>query len=471
MKGSPEKIAIVGQGYLPLMCAAYMAKQFAPLNLQITVVQVGKNVDPPAISSLGSFGDFLHDLGVSPKDFLRETGAECNLAYCYKGWRGDGEEFRLCNAEYGFLVKGIRFHQLFERYRELGEDAALDDFCLAAVTAKLGRVGFASPDARSIYSTLRPGYRMAISRVYAYLERLATSLGVNVAAGELQHVHLENEQTVEQLTLADGRTISADLFLDLTEERLVSGAQKRAAQSVVEGLPPIVSHWHSSSAAKSAPSGEVDLLAGADDIRKIFHVDGIEHCQVISTKSNSTGNQAAYTGSEQYVKFDASPWVGNCIALGAALTGMPGILVENGHFVQSAMNRLYVLWPSRTGLATVATVFNRETSQEIQRAGEIEALHLRVINGDFAWSETLNHRVELFQELGKLPFLEREILQDFHWVGLFYALGYSPKVIDPQAYAVSDEFVTKELDKMRSLFRRAASELPMYGDFMRHIQC
>lgn len=470
MKQSPEKVAIVGRGYLPLMCAAYMAKQFAPMNLQITVVQVGKNIDPPAISSLGSFGDFLQDLSVSPTDFLRETGAECNLAYCYKGWRGgDGREFRLCNAEYGFLVKGIRFHQLFERYRELGEDAPLDNFCLAAVTAKLGRIGFASPNSRSIYSTLKPDYRVATDRLYPYFERLVASMGISMISGELQHVGIQGEQLVDQLTLEDGRIIAADLFLDLTKERLISGAQGRSERSVVEGLPPIISSWQSSDAA-GVPTGEIELLAGENCIRKILRIGGTEYCQTISVKGSENASQTASPLAAHHILFDSNPWIGNCIALGAAFAEMPGILVENSHFVQSAMNRLYVLWPKGDGLITVAEIFNQEAGQELERAGEIDALHLKAINGNFSWSDSLKRRIELFEELGKLPFLEREILQDYHWIGLFYALGYSPKGIDPQAYAVSDEFVVKELEKMRSLFHRAASELPMYGDFTRQVK-
>ena len=206
-----QKILVVGGGSAGFLSAVCFKKTLP--ELEVTLVH---SPDIPVIgvgeSTTGYVPDFLHGhLQIDESEFIRETRSSLKLgikllwgdpAVSHFNYTFDGGP--------GVQVPGMRkwsaFHMLDDP-SDASYFAAFMDRDLAPCVPQPGgdflfRRGWA--------------YHIDNALFLAYLERLSKSLGVKVISGEVSDVRQKESGEVSELQLRDGRSISADLYVDCT---------------------------------------------------------------------------------------------------------------------------------------------------------------------------------------------------------------------------------------------------------------
>lgn len=172
----------------------------------IGIIGVGEGTTVGVTSHLHGY------LGIDPGVFQREARPIWKLGIRFL-W-GERPEFyyafsRHLDARYANLPKPVGFYAC--------ED--MTDYGLHAALMARNRAFARDPNGLPLIDGAY-GYHLENETFVAWLERAAAQLGIEIADGTVAHVK-QGEQGVTGLTLDDGRTMAADLYIDASGFRSV----------------------------------------------------------------------------------------------------------------------------------------------------------------------------------------------------------------------------------------------------------
>src|SRR5690606_24960353 len=132
----------------------------------IGTVGVGEATIPPIVN-------FNRMLGINENEFLRATRGTFKLGIEFVNWGRAGDRYFHPFGTYGEDLQGMPFHQLWLREHGRGEPGPIDDFCISAVAAAMGRFGRPVQDAKSPLSRLFYAFHFDASLYAGFLRGLA----------------------------------------------------------------------------------------------------------------------------------------------------------------------------------------------------------------------------------------------------------------------------------------------------------
>lgn len=463
IKNNPQKVVVVGNGYLPYLIALCIKKNFKENSPELLIVDLGKPSREDLLQSLGSMKLFHSDFGLPETDFVRATRAEINCGFEYSGFSGlnNGEMF--CDAQYGFDLQNRRFYHLFNKIRSIQSLEKLEDYCLSAKLARAGRFTPPSPNARSVYASINYGYRLTEAAYTEFLNSQLLGSNIKIVSSSVESVILDGNGFVESINVQSVGALKGDLFIDASESRVIKRAlsEESALHSLYQnGFPVQVAHSVCDQVEKqsfssiSVKQGKLQLSASYldQDYQTSFFID--EHLQ----------SGAAQT---RYVK-DGKPWVKNCIAMGCAFSNRVPILIDNSHANQNMILRLLELWPRSAGMNKEADTYNANTLAESRHLTDLDSLHLGVAFDRLGiLSDDMRYKLDAFKQSGKVAYYEKELLEEQQWPVLFKALGVTPDTIDLSVRNCTDQWLIQELFRIKSTLAKAAEAAPLYQDFIR----
>jgi tryptophan halogenase len=457
---SPAKVVIAGNGYLPYLIALSIEKRFKHNAPEWRIVDLGGESRTELLQSLGSMRHFHKNLELPEVELVRHTRAEINLGFEYLGFSArDGEIF--CDAEYGFELQNLRFAHLFNKLRKLRTSEKLEDYCLSAKLARIGRFTPPSPKARSLYASINYGYRMTGAAYAEFLKSRLSAFSERIIASAIESVRLDERGHIQNLVLQNGDTISGDFFIDASESRVLKNAvaQRQDLQPLLPADLSLAITRSQIPQTEKSITGKISAAAGILQLRGNY--DGQDYLTAIATVEDSN--------PEITQPFcDAIPWRQNCVAMGRAFSNRPGILIDNSHIHQSALLRLLELWPRTSTMTYEARAYNTATLEETTHLRDLDALHLaRAFNRAEIVSDALRYKLDIFRQNGKIAYYEHELLHEQQWPALLNALGLEPQVTDLSVRDCPDTWLLQELDRIKSTLAKAAEAAPLYRDFIR----
>lgn len=463
-----QTVAIVGSGYGPYLVAAFLASKLKTLAPRLTVVDVGDSADPPLLSTLGAMKSLNEDVGVSEQEFVSGTQAQLNLAVHYQGWgSGSDSDVMFCDAAYGFMLDGVRFHQLFHRYRSQHPDAKLDDFCLVAQLARQGNFAPRSNNPRSIFSTVDYGFNLTSAHYRSFLQGRCQKLGIaEVAAGKLEITC--GPDGIEELNIPGYGAVRADLYIDCTAKALLTASLDnpfRAAPGILGGMECKQTIYEISGSVGASYS-EVNI--DGDSLVSRVSADGLlleRRYQYLAGPRRA--EQPELAGLDLYGR-RAKSWCRNSIALGSAYGRLPALLIDPVHLLQAQLSHLVDLWPRGRAAEAVKQSFDRSSAQSFERAEEIAELHIlcHPRTSTKGLPDGVNPRVSLFRDCGQLLAREGDFFHSNHWAPFLYALGVVPTGVERIAWTADLPRVEQQLTKLRSLILRASTAAGPYSDWL-----
>ena len=487
-----RKILIVGGGTAGWMAAAAMARlldRSTTITLvesdEIGTVGVGEATIPPII-------EYNNMLGINGDEFLAATRGTFKLGIEFVDWGAPGERYFHPFGCHGQDFQGVHFHQLYLREskrRELGDIA---QWSMSAVAASLGRFARPAPDSPIPLSQLAYAFHFDASLYARFLRGIAEGGGVERIEGKIVDATRDSETGhVQSVRIADGREISADLFIDcsgfrglLIEEELGAGYESW-------------SHWLPCDRALAVPSkygGQPDPFtrstarsAGWQWRIPLQHrmgnglVYASDHLADSEAEAQLLANlEGAPLADPRRLSFTAGrrklSWKGNVVSLGLSSGFIEPLESTSIHLIQSGIVKLLALFPDKRFNPAERDEYNRQMQDVYEDVRDFIILHYKATRRDDSefWNycrtmsvpDSLAAKLELWGGKGRLFREGRELFGTASWVAVLLGQGVVPEGHEPAADALDECMIADALDKMRLSYRAMAEHMPRHGEFI-----
>ncbi|MGN7160895.1 tryptophan halogenase family protein [Sphingomonas sp. SAFR-052] len=471
------------------MAAAALSRFLAPIGRTVTLIEseaigtvgVGEATIPPIRA-------FNAMLDIAEADFLRATMGSYKLGIEFVDWSRIGQRYFHPFGAAGQDFHGVPFHQLWLRHRARGGTTRLTDYSMCTVAAREGRFGIAGNGDRTPLAHIAHAYHFDATLYAALLRRVAEGQGVVRHEGRV--VRVDRDGTGGDLTavrLADGRTITGDLFVDCSgfAGLLIEGALATGYHDW--------RHWLPMDRALAMPTAALDPLPPYT--RATAHAAG---WQWRIPLQHRTGNGHVFASSfttaddaERLLRADASgeplgdvrqlsfttgmrrqAWSHNVVALGLAAGFVEPLESTSIHLIQHGIQRLIALFPGAAVHPAERGAYNADMARAFEAVRDFVVLHYKATTRDDSdfWRamqamtvpDSLAHRIELWRAQGRLIPQPGDIFAMPSWAAVLTGQEIWPAAYDPAVDRLNALSVEAALDDMRAAYRRTALSLPLH---------
>lgn len=471
------------------MAAAALARVLTGTSCEITLLEseaVGTiGVGETTIPSLSAFHRLLD---VDEREFLSATRATCKLAIQFRDWGGIGEGFLHPFGPYGLDTQHSLFQAYWLKRRQEGHPSPLEEWSVTGLAASMGRFGTRLSNESSVLRNLSYAYHLDDALYARFLRTYAENRGVRRIEGLIVDVTVGGRGLVDTLRLQDGRSIGGDFFIDCSGfEALVIG---RALMTDYVDW----SHWLPCDRAVAVQCESAGDLAQ-------FTQSTARECgwqwriPLQHRVCNGYVYSSAYLSDDEarmrllerleeaplsdprLLRFKAGrrtqAWVGNCLALGLAAGFLEPLESTNIHLVQTALGRLFALFPDRDFDPAISAEYNRLTALEYERVRDFLILHYAASKREDApfWRdcramslpETLTYKRDLFAKTGHIAMMEEETFLPASWLAIYAGLHVWPERYEPIVDILASGDMASRFEAMRASIRKSVETLPAHA--------
>lgn len=481
-----QRIVIAGGGTAGWMAAAAIARTLGR-TVDLTLVEseaigtigVGESTIPPLVN-------FNRLLGINEADFMRATQATFKLGILFDDWKDVGSRYFHSFGLTGKDHWSAGFQHFWMHGRTKGHDQPYDDYCMELVAALEGKFAHLPGDRMNYAYQLDSG-------LYArFLRQMAEGDGTRRVEGKIARVELNSESgDIAALVLDGERRIAGDLFLDCTGFRalLIEGALHAGFDDWT--------HWLPCDAAIALQTPNVRppvpyTRAMAHDTGWQWRIplqhrtgNGIVYCSRYLDRDAALdrllGNVEGEVLTEpNFLRFAAGArrqqWHRNCIAVGLSGGFMEPLESTSIHLIQRSVLRFIRLLPHGRVSARDIAEYNDQQMQDMEQIRDFLILHYKATDRrDSAfWRQcaamaipgTLEQKIELFRETGRVFRRNDELFAENSWVQVMMGQGIEPQSHHPIAGKLRDDELDRLLETIRAEVRQTVDKLPPHEDYV-----
>jgi tryptophan halogenase len=484
---------VVGGGTAGWMTASVLSRVFGPERLAITVVESEEigilGVGEATVPLLQQ----LHGLlGIDEREFLKATNGTYKLGIEFRDWARLGDVFFHGFSDYGASIQGVQPHHYWLKLHQLGDPAALDEYSLPYAIGRRGRFAIPPRGEDNPASFFRHAFHFDASLYGQFLRYYAEARGVTRIEGKIVNVALRPEDGfVDRVTLADARSLSADLYIDC------SGFRGLLIEQALETGYLDWRHWLPCDSALAVPS-EVTAAphpftrstaqtAGWQWRIPLQHRIGNGHVYSSAFISDEEARATLLANLDgrplaepRQLRFTAGrrkqAWNRNCVAIGLAAGFMEPLESTSIQLIQTAVARLVDYFPDKSFDPAMIAEYNRITASETERIRDFLILHYCLTqraDSEF-WKhcaameppDTLKRVIDLFSACGKIPRHAEESYQEPSWVAILVGNRLLPKRYDSLVDNVPLEQLRQIMAQRRAELARIADGMPEHQAFI-----
>ncbi|WP_084581338.1 tryptophan halogenase family protein [Sphingomonas azotifigens] len=488
-------VVIVGGGTAGWMAAAAFSRFLNNGYTRITLIEsdeigtvgVGEATIPPILR-------FNQMIGLDENLFLAETGGTFKLGIEFVDWGGLGERYFHPFGNYAQDLQGVHFHQLYLRERARRTMPDISAWSMSAVAASMGKFARPSATAQSPIRELFYAYHFDAGLYAKLLRRLAESRGITRIEGKIDGVTLRPEDGfVQSVTLADGRTVAGDLFIDC------SGFRGLLIEEALEAGYEDWRHWLPCDRAVAVPCANVRepdpftrstaRTAGWQWRIPLQHRMGNGHVYCSDFIDDDTAERQLMASLEgpaladpRRLRFTTGrrreSWSRNVVALGLSSGFLEPLESTSIHLIQSGIARLIALFPDKRFDPIERNEYNRQMRDLYEDIRDFIILHYKATTRTDTpfWNqvrtmdvpESLATKIALFQSKGRLFRDGHELFSNTSWVAVCLGQHIVPRTHEPAADALDENLVAEALEQMRRGYWETAQKLPSHAEFLAH---
>lgn len=488
-----RNVVIVGGGTAGWMAAAAFARfldnGFTRTTLiesnEIGTIGVGEATIPPIQT-------FNRLLGINENEFLAATKGTFKLGIEFVDWAAIGQSYFHPFGPLGEDLQGIQFHQLYLRERKRRALPAISAWSMSGVSASLGRYVRPGPNARPPLSRLLYAFHFDANLYAAFLRRFAERGGVQRVEGKVVDASLDGQTgVVRSVTLADGRTIEGDLFIDcsgfrglLIEKALGTGYEDWThwlpcdrAVAVPCSYPGRPDPFTRSTARASGWQWRIPLQhrMGNGLVYSSAHMsdqdaeDGL--LANLEGPPLAAPRRLSFTTGRRKLA-----WNRNVVSLGLSSGFIEPLESTSIHFIQAGISGLLTLFPDRRLNPVERDEYNRQVKAMFEDVRDFIVLHYNATtrtDSEF-WNycrtmrlpESLERKLDLWMAKGRVFRDELELFATPSWVAVAFGQGLIPVEHEPITNALDEDKVAAAMEELRLAIRQTAERLPSHGEFI-----
>ncbi len=488
-----SKIVIVGGGTSGWLSASMLCHHFKRELCQIQLIEsadigtiaVGESTVPP-------FVGLIQRLGISESDFIRATNATYKLGIQFVGWHERNKKYFHPFGVIGRAIGDHDFYQCWLKARAHGDTSSLLDFSPCSVMAENGRF---FPPAEARHTPIGgANYALHVdaSLVSRYLRSYAEARGLTRTEGKVTQANKRDDGFIRSVTLADGREIQGDFFIDCTGfnglligQALGVGSvdwsnylpcdraivTKTAAQ---RPLPPFTR----ATAQSAGWSWQIPL----QDRMGHGYVYSSRFCSDAAAKSTlmrSLGGLAL--DDPRVVPFITGHrrefWKHNCLSVGLASGFIEPLEATSIHMIARGMDFFLRYFPDRDCDSALIREYNRRMLADYEEIRDFIVLHYSATARDdspfWQWCsnislpDSLQERIALFKSRGALREGVDELFRGASWQSVFEGMGISPSVYCPRVEHMDYAEIAAAMTTAKAAIAGMVAHLPTHEEFLR----
>jgi tryptophan 7-halogenase len=452
-----RKIVIVGGGSAGWMTAAALSNSLSD-GCSITLIEseeigtigVGEATIPPVKL-------FNRNLGLDEFEFVRRTKGSFKLGIQFVDWAKPGLRYFHPFGSFARPFDTVDVHHYWQRAREQGKAASLDEYCMAWAAASACRFAPPVPDPNSVLSTYDYAYHFDAGLYARFLREYAEKRGVVRIEGKVAEVELESTRGhVASVRLEDSRRFDGELFIDCSGFRalLIEGALKTGFDDWSDWLP-----CDRALAVPCACAGDFTpytrstaRVAGWQWRIPLQHRigNGYVYCSQYITDDAAAATlmsnlDGAPLGDPRPLRFIAGrrrkAWNRNVIAIGLSSGFLEPLESTTLHLSMIGIVRLLALFPDLDFDPLLANEYNRINGTEVERIRDFLILHYHMNQREDGelWRycaatpvpDTLQEKIEHFRRYGRLVQREWELFTAPSWLAVHIGMLNTPLQLDP----------------------------------------
>ena len=491
-----RNIVIAGGGTAGWMAAAAFSALLDRNAVKITLIEsdeigtvgVGEATIPPLMA-------FNHMVGIDEDEFLAACQGTFKLGIEFVDWGAIGERYFHPFGPHGQDYRGVHFHQFYLREAKRRALPDIREWSMSGVAAERGR--FARPGAGTPMPLAQLTYAFHFDAgLYAqFLRRRAEANGVTRIEGKIVDVTLDGSNgEVRSLTLADGRTIHGELFVDcsgfrglLIEEKLGTGYEDWSrwlpcdrAVAIASGLAGPPEPFTRSTARAAGWQWRIPLQKRMGN--------GLVYSSAAMTRDDAEATLLANLESEPLAQPRHLPfttgrrrfaWNSNVLSLGLSSGFVEPLESTSIHLIQSGIVKLLALFPDRRFNPVERDEYNRQMRDVYEDARDFIILHYKATqrhDSDF-WNycrtmsvpENLTYKIDMFRRNGRVIREHNELFTETSWLAAMVGQGIEARDYHPAADILPDAETLQRLAHIREVVASTAELMPMQRDYLQQV--
>jgi tryptophan halogenase len=491
----PVRVVVLGGGTAGWMTAAGIAKLLPDLarvqlveSEEIGIVGVGE-------ATLPHIRGFVEKLGIDEAAFMKATHATFKLGIDFRDFGRIGESYIHPFGSFGEEVAGVGFHHYWLELARHGMARDLGDYSLAVAAAKANRFRPPSQD-DSLGSTYGYAYQFDATLFGPFMREFGLGLGIERHEGRVVSVERDAASgDVVALSLADGRRIEGDLFVDCSGFRsLLLGQELGVAwEDWTHWLPcdraAAMPCTHATddlrpyTTATAMPAGwrwQIPLQhrMGNGYVFSSAHISEEQACDAIRASAEGTP-----LAEPRILKFRpgrrSQSWSHNVIGVGLASGFLEPLESTSIYLAQMAITYLIELFPAAAGQIDPRDreEFNRLVDMEYDRVRDFLILHYNATTRDDSefWNhvrtmrvpDSLADKLELWRNAGRIEKYSDGLFYDASWIAVYVGQGMLPERHDPRAGFIEPQALARATERLRMAVTGAVATMPGHRDYLR----
>jgi tryptophan halogenase len=487
-----RSILVVGGGTAGWMAAASLVKHLENMNVSIRLVEsqqigtvgVGEATIPPII-------DFIRLLGVDENDIVRQTRATFKLGIGFQDWTRPGHFYFHPFGPTGFGMGPISFPSYWLKMFQQGKAARLEEYSMQAMAAERGKFMRPVHAPNTPLNKITYALHFDASLFSRYLRQFAQARGVVRTEGKVQSVMLRPEDGfIQSVTLENGETIAADLFIDCSGFRglLIEEALKTGYDDWTRWLP--CDRALAVPSERSGPPQSYTQVtareAGWQWRIPLQHRTGNGHVYCSGFTSDERAREVLLANLDGKPAAEPLPlrfttgrrkkaWNKNCVALGLSSGFLEPLESTGIHLIQRGIAMLLKFFPDRNFEAADIDRYNRIFEFEFGRVRDFLLLHYAHTerDGEF-WehcrniplTDSLQEKIDLFASHGRILREETELFPAQSWLYIMVGQNIRPRGYEPTVDTLDPKAVQTNLDDIRAVVAKCADAMPLHQDFI-----
>ena len=481
-----RRVVIAGGGTAGWMVAAGLSKTLGAL-LDIRLIESDEigtvGVGEATIPSLQTFHSLL---GIDERAFMAATQATFKLGIRFESWRDLGADYF-----HGFGVTGkdhwtAGFQHFWLKGRQRQLAAEYGAYALEVQAAQQGRFAHLPDDG------LHYAYHLDATLYARFLRSFSEALGVQRLEGKIVSVQTDaTTGDISALHLDSGAQIEGDLFIDCTGFRgLLIG----------ETLKVDYEDWSHLLFNDSAVAVQTASVGAAVPYtRSIAHPWGWQWRIPLQHRvGNGLVYSSRYVDDEQarqalLAHVEGAPltqprvirfrpgqrrqaWRNNCVAIGLSSGFLEPLESTSIYLIQRAIIRLLQLFPGAGIASADVDEFNHQTRADIEHIRDFIVLHYHVTQrrdapywqacASMAVPASLQHRIDLFSETGRVFRTGGELFSENSWVQVMLGQGLVPKQHHAVGQLMGDAELVRFLAGIRASVDDAVAQMPAHQAYI-----
>jgi tryptophan 7-halogenase len=482
----PRRIVIAGGGTAGWMAAAAISRTLGKV-VDVTLVEsdaigtigVGESTIPPLVT-------YNRLLGINEADFMRATNATFKLGIMFDDWKDVGESYFHSFGLTGKDHWSAGFQHFWMHGLTKGHQQPYDDYCLELISARESKFAHL-PDDRMNYA-----YQLDSTLYAKFLRQMSEVDGTKRVEGKIATVELDGEGgDIAALVLDNDTRIEGDLFLDCTGFRALL-----IGQTLGVGHQDWT-HWLPCDSAIAVQTESVGpavpfTRAMAHDSGWQWRIplqhrvgNGYVFCSRYLDKDSALerllGNiEGNVLTNPNVLSFGAGArlkqWHRNCVAVGLSGGFMEPLESTSIHLIQRAVLRIIRMLPAGEISERDVAEFNDQQMQDMLQIRDFLILHYKATNrrdsefwrycADMPIPDTLEQKIELFRETGRVFRKNEELFVENSWVQVMMGQGVTPKTYHPIAEKLSDQELARFLSTIRETVAQTVKSLPEHAAYV-----